>query len=123
MALLEPAEEPTEHLLNELRQHADRVAEAGLALVCVVSDADYCAPRPDAQPTTLEALPAAQLMTCDFDAYAERLARRMFVNPEKLPLAILVDVRTGRLIGRYASAGYNVGTVDLVLKLVRLAAD
>ena len=121
VALLEPAEEPTEHLLNELRQHADRVAEAGLALVCAVSDADI-ARRDPTLSHTLEALPAAQLMTCDFDAYAERLARRMFVNPEKLPLAILVDVRTGRLIGRYASAGYNVGTVDLVLKLVRLAA-
>lgn len=122
VALLEPAEEPTEHLLNELRQHAGRVAETGLALVFAVPDV-AAARRDPTLGRTLEALPAARLVACDFDAHAERLARRMFVNPEKLPLAMLTDARAGGMVGRYASAGYNVGTVDLVLKLVRLAAE
>lgn len=122
VALLEPAEEPTEHLLNELRQHAGRVAESGLELV-LAAPAATAARRDPTLARMLEVLPQAQVLSCDFDAHAERLARRMFVNPEKLPLAILVDVRSGVMTGIYASAGYNVGTVDLVLKLARLAAE
>ncbi len=121
VALLEPAEEPTEHLLNELRQHADRVVEAGLSLVLAVPDV-AAARRDPTLGRTLAALPAAQLVACDFDAHAERLARRVFVNPEKLPLAMLADMRSDGMVGRYAHAGYNVGTVDFVLKLASLAA-
>ena len=38
ISFLEPGMEPTEHLLNELREQAERVAEADLPLVLVISD-------------------------------------------------------------------------------------
>lgn len=45
------------------------------------------------------------------------MARRMYVDPEKLPL--LAVTRAG-MTGIYASSGYNVGSVDLMLKILSL---
>ena len=39
----------------------------------------------------------------------------MYVDHEKLPLIIVTD---GRLNGIYAASGYNVGTGDMLLRLM-----
>ena len=44
----------------------------------------------------------------------EQLARHFYIDPGKRPLLLLFD-RTGT--GRYGCSGYNVGSVDLVLKV------
>ena len=121
LAYLEPSEEPTEHLLNELRERADQIADEKLAVLLVVPDLAMASDPTLAR--TLEALPQVILAEDDFSERPERLARRMFANPEKLPLAVLADGRGETLHGLYATAGYNVGTVDLVLKLARLARE
>ena len=122
LAFLEPAEEPTEHLLNELADAARAVAAAGLSLTLVT--------REDAtgDPTLARALaelgaagvPVA-LARDDFSELPERLARRMFANPELLPLAVLIDARAEAPVGLFARGGYAVGTVELVLRLAALA--
>ena len=120
-AFLEPGMEPTEHLLNEMREERERLAEAGASLLLVVRDESELA-----DPTLSRTLPALEDVTDvtvafdDFSELPERLARRMFVNPEKLPLCILATAGEGAFRGRYAAAGYNVGTVDLMLKLMAL---
>ena len=120
-AFLEPGMEPTEHLLNEMREERERLAEAGASLLLVVRDESELA-----DPTLSRTLPALEDVTDvtvafdDFSELPERLARRMFVNPEKLPLCILATAGEGAFRGRYAAAGYNVGTVDLMLKLMTL---
>lgn len=119
VAFLEPGMEPTEHLLNEMREQADRLDDAGAPIVLTVRDAEELADPTLAR--TLPALPRTTVAYGDFSELPERLARRMFTNPEKLPLIILaVADGAGNLTGRYAAAGYNVGTVDLVLKLISL---
>ena len=119
VSFLEPGMEPTEHLLNELREQADRVAESGLPLLFVIAD-----PSQLDDPTLARTLPAlknVQVAYDDFSELPEKLARRMFANPEKLPLTVLACVQdAGTLRGVYATAGYNVGTVELLLKLVSL---
>ena len=50
----------------------------------------------------------------DFSEHVEMLARRMYVDPEKLPL-ILVTEKEGK--GVYATSGYNVGTADMLLRV------
>ena len=55
----------------------------------------------------------AELHSFDADR-AELAARRMYLEPERLPLAILAD---GEGFGRFACAGYNVGTGELLLRL------
>ena len=119
VAFLEPGMEPTEHLLNEMREQAVRLDDAGAPIVLTVRDAEELADPTLAR--TLPALPRTTVAYDDFSELPERLARRMFTNPEKLPLIILaVADGAGNLTGRYAAAGYNVGTVDLVLKLISL---
>ncbi len=120
VSFLEPGMEPTEHLLNELREQAERVCEADLPLVFVISHAAQLE-----DPTLARTLPALEdasvtIAYDDFSELPEKLARRMFANPEKLPLTILACAEGETLRGVYATAGYNVGTVDLLLKLVTL---
>ncbi|MDM8270287.1 transglutaminase domain-containing protein [Thermophilibacter provencensis] len=123
VAFLEPAEEPTEHLLNELVERADDVAAAGLSVTLLTR-------REDSDDNTLSralgvmmaAGADAKVAHDDFSELPERLARRMFANPELLPLAILLDLRgEGAPVGLFARGGYAVGTVDLVLRLAALA--
>jgi len=45
----------------------------------------------------------------------ELLGRRMYVDHEKLPLII---VTSEKLNGIYATSGYNVGTGDMLLRLM-----
>ena len=62
------------------------------------------------------------LATDDFSELPERLARRMFANPELLPLAVLLDCRgAGEPVGLFARGGYAVGTVELMMRLAALA--
>lgn len=120
-AFLEPGMEPTEHLLNEMREESARLAESGAALLLVVRDtAELADPTLSRTLPVLEGVADVTIAFDDFSELPERLARRMFVNPEKLPLCILATVEGGALRGRYAAAGYNVGTVDLMLKLMAL---
>ena len=129
LAFLELAEEPTEHLLNELADGAEQVAAAGLAVTLVTREEPATA---QADPTLARALAAlraagadAALARDDFSELPERLARRMFANPELLPLAVLLDRRglapDDAPTGLFARGGYAVGTVDLVLRLAALA--
>ena len=118
VSFLEPGMEPTEHLLNELRELSDRVNECGLPLVFVINE-----PSQLDDPTLARTLPYlenVQIAYDDFSELPEKLARRMFANPEKLPLTVLACAEDTGLRGIYATAGYNVGTVELLLKLVSL---
>ncbi len=123
VAFLELAEEPTEHLLNELAESAAGIVAAGVGVTLVTREAD-----PAGDPTlarALDALGAAgasvALAHDDLSELPERLARRMFANPEALPLCLLVDVRSGAPVGVFARGGYAVGTVELALRLAALA--
>ena len=43
------------------------------------------------------------------------LARRMYLEPGKYPLIVIINEK---MIGIYGSAGYNVGTADMILKIL-----
>lgn len=96
---IEPGAEPTEHLLGELKaagQLGCRVHFIGKGL------------------EKLGGLPEGAELH-DWDDYAaETVARRVFLEPGRLPLVVLAD-KDG--FGRFASAGYNVGSVELCAEL------
>ena len=52
----------------------------------------------------------------DFGADMSAVARRMYLEPGKLPLIVIVDET---MTGIYGVAGYNVGTADMILKLLQ----
>lgn len=122
LAFVEQGMEPTEHLLNELRERADDVRAAELSVTLVARDATVLS-----DPTltrTLKALPEVTVAYDDFTELPERLARRTYANPELMPLALLLAPgKDGGLESLYATAGYNVGTVDLLLRLATIRRD
>lgn len=98
-----PGEEPTEHLLGELEPVRERLEAMGCGIHMICDGAVKGKPLPQ----------GAELHSFDADR-AELAARRMYLEPERLPLAILAD---GEGFGRFACAGYNVGTGELLLRL------
>ena len=115
---LEVSREPTEHLLNELREQASQLQGTGCAVALVLEGWEE---RKD--PTlarTLEAMPWARLWKGDFPEAVPALARRMYQDPDRLPLALLVN-RQGE--GLFACCGYNVGTGALLLRLLAAAGE
>lgn len=102
-----------------MREQTDRLSAAQVPVVLVVRDAEALT-----DPTLARTLPELTNVTVAYDDFSElpeRLARRMFANPEKLPLSLLAVANSdGSLTGRYAVGGYNVGSVDLMLKLIAL---
>ncbi len=110
---LDPGREPTEHILGELLTQQSTCAALGSRL-CLIT----ASPNDGADPKIAEvlaALPQAQLLCGDLGADTERLARRLYVNPEQLPLVVLFH---GRLKAIYAVAGYQVGTGALLSQLL-----
>lgn len=114
LCFLEEGAEPTEHVLNELMQQAGDWNEAEAKLVFIVRDAGALSNATLAR--TLEKIPRVSVYFDPEGETAEPIARRMYVDPEKLPL--LVVTKDG-MTGIYASSGYNVGSVDLMLKILR----
>lgn len=112
LCFLEVNREPTEHLLGELRDAAAALQQAGLPLYLALPSLSH---RDD--PTlrkALAALPWATVCQCDFSTVIPALGRRLYLDPDRLPLAILAN-RQGE--GLYGCCGYNVGTAQLLLRL------
>ena len=113
---LEPGREPTEHILNELREAAEGFArrreQCQILLVREQGGGDPTLDR------ALEVLPQARVLPQESLGGEEGLARRMFVEPGRYPLLLLADQEGN---GLFACAGYNVGTGELLLKLLDAA--
>ena len=62
-----------------------------------------------------ELLPGARIWYDRVREQAERISRRMYVEPDSLPLILVTDEP---LIGIYAVSGYNVGSGDLLLRIM-----
>lgn len=111
---LETGREPSEHILNELIANSEALDAIGCPLCLLLSkpeEADY----PLLQ-TLQGRLSRCHVVLADFADTAQPLARRMFTDPDKLPLSIVVDQG---LTGVYASAGYNVGAGALMIKILQ----
>lgn len=113
LAFLEEGKEPTEHVLNEMLDHQTELRSLNARIIFVVKDGDALSNATLAK--TLAAIPQIQVYYDEFGDNVEALARRMYVDPEKLPL--LVVTRPG-MNGIYGCSGYNVGSVDLIVKIL-----
>ncbi|HHV11733.1 MAG TPA: transglutaminase domain-containing protein [Clostridiales bacterium] len=108
---LEEGKEPTEHILNELYEHKEAFQELDGGIFFMVRD--RAAPENPTIKRTLSAIPGIRTCYDATDENAERISRRMYVEPGKLPLILVTD----QLSGIYAVNGYNVGTADLLLRI------
>ena len=116
MAFLGTGEEPTEHVLNELIEIAEKWNAKDAAMAAVLRT------KADLENTTFQKARAAihnMSLYLDPSDDAPAIAEKMGIDAEKLPLLILA--LPGNIGGR-AYAGYNVGSVGLMLRLMEEAA-
>lgn len=112
---LDVRKEPTEHILNEIiavSQELNQRLNAGLKLAYVLRN-----PAEKADPTlqkALAAVPDAEIFYDSFTSDATMLARKLFLEPGVWPLLMLSDASHR---GYYGTCGYQVGTLELTLKL------
>ena len=112
---LEESKEPTEHILNEIYQRQEAFGQLPANIYFVIRDL-----KVKEDPTlkrTLKGVSGVEFLLDDFDADMGVLARRMYLEPGKLPLIVIIDQS---MKGIYGMAGYNVGTADMILKILNM---
>lgn len=113
LMFLEESREPTEHILNEMMEQPEAFRKICSGIIFVVQSQAALS-----DPTIKKALTMFPDIRVYYDCFAdhiELLGRRMYVDHEKLPLII---VTSGKMNGIYATSGYNVGTGDMLLRLM-----
>ena len=111
----EEGKEPTEHVLNELPAEKERL-ECLFCRLILVADSPSSLENPLLK-RTADAFETAQVYFDERLENAEPVARRMYVDPDRLPLLVAVDEQG---CGIYACSGYHVGSVGLALKLLEM---
>ena len=113
LMFLEEEKEPTEHILNEMMEQEEAFAGYAEQIIFVVRSKE--ALETPTLSKALAKLKNIQIYYDDFSEIINTLGRRMYVDPDKLPLIIVTN---GTLNGIYATSGYNVGTGDMLLRLM-----
>ena len=113
---LEEGQEPTEHILNELLEREAEVKGLPAEIAFMVRGPESL--ENAKLKLVLETFANIRVCYDTFGPRVEALARRLYVDHEKLPL---IAVTSGPLRAVYASSGYNVGSGDMLLKICRLA--
>lgn len=111
---LEEGHEPTEHILNEFIQAQDVLNKTNCEIIFIIRD--HNAFGNETFNKACKAIPGARVYYSDFSDTAETMARRMYVDPENLPLTVVAQGSRGI----YACSGYNVGIVGLIIKIISL---
>jgi hypothetical protein len=110
---LEVNREPTEHILNELYEVSDQINQLGTKIYFVLKREEDL--KDVTFSRTNKVLENTEILYDPSETNAQTLARRMYVDPDKLPLIIVVK---NDFVGTYATSGYNVGTADMLMRVL-----
>ena len=111
---IEEGKEPTEHILNEMMEQADDFRKLDGDIIFVLRSRE--AVKQTTLARALAMIPSIRLVYDDFHENVNTLGRRMYVDPDKLPLVLVLE---GGLCGIYASSGYNVGLADILVRIMK----
>lgn len=111
---LEESCEPTEHILNEMLEHIEEFREFQKQVIFMIRTEE--AQKDPLLSRVLAVFPEIPVYYDSFEENIELLGRRMYVDPDKLPL---IMVTNGVSAGIYATSGYNVGTGDMLIRIMR----
>ena len=111
---LEQGKEPTEHILNEMLEQEADFQEISADIIFMVKGKE--ALENAKLQKVLDTFKRIKVYYDSFVPNVETLARRMYVDPDKLPLII---VTTKKLNAVYACSGYNVGSGDMLVKICK----
>lgn len=109
---LEQGKEPTEHILNEMLEQEEDYQNISADIIFIIKDKS--ALENAKLKLVLDTFKKIKVYYDSFVPNVETLARRMYVDPDKLPLII---VTTKELNAVYACSGYNVGSGDMLVKI------
>jgi len=112
---LEDGKEPTEHILNELMEDREKYLTCTGKILFVLRNREALYDITISK--CLKELPNIQVCFGDFCELIHPLARRMYVDPDKLPLIIITN---GMLNGIFAASGYNVGMGGMLLRIMNI---
>lgn len=110
---LEESREPTEHILNEMLEHAEKFHEFENSVSFLIRTQEA-----KLDPLLAKVLKRFQNVSIYYNSFEENielLGRRMYVDPDKLPLILVTN---GESVGIYATSGYNVGTGDMLIRIM-----
>mgnify|MGYP000054982193 FL=1 len=110
---LEESREPTEHILNEMLEHAEKFHEFENSVSFMIRTQE--AKQDPLLAKVLKRFPKISIYYDSFEENIELLGRRMYVDPDKLPLILVTN---GESVGIYATSGYNVGTGDMLIRIM-----
>ena len=118
LVFADPGSEPTEHLLREMLECADRFRELTCRILLLVERADALA-HPTVQ-LWKQALPEAEILCLSDLAARAALHRQMQVGDLRLPFAVCAD---GYGRGVYADANYRIGMAHTLLNIQKLLEE
>ena len=110
---LEESREPTEHILNEMLEHAEKFYQFETCISFMIRTGE--AKGDPLLAKVLKTFPKISVYYDSFEENIELLGRRMYVDPDKLPLILVTN---GESVGIYATSGYNVGTGDMLIRIM-----
>ncbi len=121
---IEEGKEPTEHVLNEMiEMHQDFINING-QIIFVLRDS--FAKRSKTLQRVYGLIPGIKTYYDDFSENVNTIARRMYLEPDKLPLVLVsnnyngsINITNNCVNVIYACSGYNVGIGDMLIKIIK----
>lgn len=111
VAWLEEGKEPTEHLLNEMLEKKDIFKAMKNKIIFIVKTTSAIEDR--TLKNALHEMNNILILVDNKECYKNAIYDNFKILDKKLPLSIVVDKN---LNATFASSGYNVGIVDMLLK-------
>lgn len=115
IAFLEAGKEPTEHVLNELMEQKDKWLARQKQLYLVVDQEKALEQATIAR--TLSTFPEVNVLYDSFTSNTNTIARKLYLEPGIFPLLVLLKQN---MTAAYGCAGYNVGSVELIGKILKV---
>ena len=111
---LEESKEPTEHVLNEMYDVSEAFQNLKHGKVYFIIKDQKVKEDPTLK-RTLTKISNVEFLYDDFGQKMEQVAMEMHKDPDELPLIAVLDEN---LTALYGVAGYNVGAVNMVLRVL-----
>ena len=114
---LRESAEPTEHILNEMISLKNILNSADFNIIFILKNKNSLFNEKLRE--TIKAIPKIKIYY-DFESNDETVARRVYLEPGALPLIIAA---INGLNVFYSFSGYNVGIIDLLIKIIKTADE
>lgn len=115
---LEESREPTEHILNEIHDALEQFRPLQKQLYFVLRSKE--ALKDPRISRGLSELPEINVLYDDFTANKEKLGQVLTIDLNKLPVILAVKEEN---ICVYSTSGYNVGTADMLLRIMNMEQE